>query len=320
MEQGFTEGYDLPFYGPGKISFDSRTGFLVMPQMIPQNLELPIPRAIHAAEVAEEAKKKVKTILDASVPYQRLCLSYDTKKQEERVMRYTILFRTYLEAFYMKKYPAELTGLRRAFIFGRPVVLKQLSEKIEIPLTRDILAVSGKAAGLYQQETGIQPKRAVEAAAAVAAGLAPIVAQAGEAATPPYGGPVTPPYGGPVTPPYGGPVTPPYGGAPLTPVAYPEQPVFGGVAAEEEGGHTPEFGGNAALAIQEASAARGEGGFSPRTPEFRRLRGGRRAGKTRRHSSKRAQTRKAAKGDFAHRIATTFSQIWHIHGRANSKA
>ncbi len=317
MEQGFTEGLELPFYGPGKISFDSRTGFLVLPQMIPQNLALPIPRAIHAAEVAEEAKKKVKKVLDAFVPYQRLCLPYDTKKQEERVMRYNMFFRTYLEQFYMKKYPAELTGLRRAFIFGRPVVLKQLSEKIEIPLGRDVLAASGKAAGLYQQETGIEPKakRNAGAAAAAAGALAPIVAPAGEPLTPPYGA-VTPPYGA-VTPPYGGPVTPPYGAA--TPVAYPEQPVFGAVAAEGEGEgeggfspRTPEFGEG------EAAAAGGEG---PRTPPggLRRLRGGRRQTRSR-GGAKRAQTRKAHKGDFASRIAKTFSQIWHIHGRANSKA
>ena len=386
MEQGFTEGLNLPFYGPGKISVDSRTGFFVLPQMIPQNLTLPIPRAIHEEEVKAATSKKIK-IREAFVPYQRLCLPYDTLAAERRVMRYMMLFRTFLEPFYMKKYPKELTGLRRSFVFGRPIVLKDISTKIAIPLPKDVMKASGEAAGLYQKESGIAPKAKRNAAAAATAGRSPDhiqitsipegsadsdlrvafasynplqvmflsptsalvrlstptaaevaaatdrkvrvrgsivnVAQAMVSSIPSNTGGHTPPLYGATTPPLYGATTPPYGAG--TPVAYPSSPVFGGpvVAAaegeeeeeeekeeEEEGGHTPEG----------APPAGGEeeGGHTPAgTPP-----GGRRkqGGGTRRLRRFRMQTRKAAKGDFAQRVANTFSNIWKIHGNNASKA
>lgn len=204
-----SEGLKLPFYGVGSLSFDTRTGFYVLPQMIPKDL---VVRGEKPADL---------------VQYNSLLIRLTTPELRQRVTDYTVLFRTYLPQKYMTKFPlAKGFGIRRAFIFSRPGFFKRWFEELgfEIPPTLDELGK--RASRLFEQNTGRREAKKAAAKAKTAA--------AGAGAADEEGGHTPPLY----EPAPAGPKTPDYTGAPPA----------GAAATEGEGGRTPktpEFSGGA---------------------------------------------------------------------------
>lgn len=303
LARGFYEGYKLPFYGEGKVCVDSRTGFFVLPQMIPRNMSIPIPPPIRAAEGKETPER---------IPYKGLMLAMDNPEAQKRAIHYALLFRNFLPSTFMKKYEPKLTGLRRAFIFGRPAMLKEVAEKLEVSLPPEFLGLLRQAAGLYQKESGVKPK--AKPAAGAAAGSA---AAAGGPARGFFGsseGPALSPIRIPGS-------TPPFAGnAGIAPVGAEEAggtPLYGNYTPK-----TPEFGGEPTMGGQAAAA--GAPAYAPRTPEFGggAPRGGRRPRRTRGRGSKRMPRRKtrrtASHATQDIQLGHTFAKVWSAHAKANA--
>ena len=273
-----TTGLDLPFYGKGKLSFDSRTGFYVFPQIIPRSYRLPTP----------DDKK--------GSSYSSIVMPLDTPEAKKQALTYMLLFRTPIPEKFMQKYGLEKgVAVRRAMVFGRPPVLSKVFEALDLAVPPAFKASLARAAKQYQLNTGVpsktqQAKTAAAAAAAAAseaaiesgdaggavipsASFVPLPGQNVMARTPPYG-PMgaTPPYGPPgMTPPYGA-ATPPGTPPSYTPPGPMESPPFGAP------GMTPPF------------------------------RGGNRS--TRSSKAKKSQsTRKVSRKPFLH-FATEFKSVW----------
>jgi hypothetical protein len=246
-----TTGIDLPFYGKGKLSFDARTGFFVLPQLIPRNYRLPTP---------DESK---------GIPYSFVVMPLDTPENKKKALTYSLMFRSFIPEKFMQKFGLEKgVAVRRSMIFNRPPVLSKLFEALDLAIPPSFKATLARAAKQYQLNTGVPSKtqqaKAASAAAAqgasaaagasVAAGAnlpplqfeAPFVPGANFAPlagtgaqgfyqprTPTYGnnnaGGFTPPYGAdlpPLSPRYGAtpPGSPPYGAPGFTP---PGSPPYG---------------------------------------------------------------------------------------------
>lgn len=193
MTNAFTNGIKLPFYKEGKLALDSRTGFLILPQMVPSNMKIPLSPTIIAAEkaaiaagaaaraeaakaaAAAGAEKPKEPVAHDSVPYKFLCLPMDTPQATRRALQYILLFRTYLPDKFMVKYDKDKTGLRRAMIFNRPGVLGDVFKTAGIEMPKEYGKTLFEAGKLYQAETGIKPtgpKTKGAAAAGAAAGAA----------------------------------------------------------------------------------------------------------------------------------------------------
>jgi hypothetical protein len=207
MKKLETAGIRLPYYGQGKLCFDTRTGFFVLSQLVPVNLSVPVPG-------------------EGSMPYRKVLMILDSSEARKRAQQYMLTFRTYLPAQFMKKYGLDKGfGVRRAMVFSRPPVLKNVFGELGIEVPADFKGPLAAAAKYYQKETGILPKaKEVPTAALKDADLgtsAVAVATAAEAPRTPEYGSTTPEYGA-ATPEYnatGGPSTPEYNarGGPSTP-------------------------------------------------------------------------------------------------------
>lgn len=190
-----SSGVDLPFYGKGKLSFDSRTGFFVLPQLIPKHYKLPVPDDKNG------------------IPYSFVVMPLDSDQARKNAMTYTLMFRTPIPQKFMEKYGLEKgVGVRRAMIFSRPPVLSKLFEALDLPIPPSYKATLGRAAKQYQLNTGILSK-AQQARIAEKTKETKETAQPQEnqylyqPTTPPYAQ-TTPPYAQ-TTPPYAE-TTPPY--------------------------------------------------------------------------------------------------------------
>ena len=161
------DGIQLPFYGKSKLHFDTRTGFFVLPNMIPKVLRVPVP-----TESVEEGKK-------ADIPYRYLLLPLETADDRRRVMTYMLLFRTFIPGKVMQMFGLEKKfGVRRAMVFERPPVLNWLFTELEIKLPEEYQKIIRRAAQLYQEDTGEKSKLQLQKEAEAAAKLAVVQAPA----------------------------------------------------------------------------------------------------------------------------------------------
>ena len=203
MDMLQTKGIELPTFGNDKMKLDTRTGFYVLPQVIPKSLRVPLP----------EGKTQ---------PYKFLAIPLDTEEARKRAMTYILMFRNFIPEKFMEKYGIDKGfGLPRAMVFDRPPVLARVFDEIGIDVPEHFKDGIRRAAALHQKEGG--KKKEVRPTLPISYGAVP-----GGPTTPPLnnmpsygavsGGPTTPPLnnmpsygavsGGPTTPPYG-PVTPP---------------------------------------------------------------------------------------------------------------
>jgi hypothetical protein len=201
-----TAGISLPYYCQGKLCFDTRTGFFVLSQIVPEGLMVPVPAAEAGAGGAAGAA------VATAIPYKKLLMLLDSTDARKRVEEYMLIFRTFLHNKFMNKYGLEKGfGALRAMVFSRPPVLKDVFSELEIAIPGEFKAQLARAAKMYQKDTGILPKSKPVAAAA-AAEPGPAVAAAAASTTPPYYGGLTPPAAAAPTastPPYYGGLTPP---------------------------------------------------------------------------------------------------------------
>lgn len=187
LESAKNEGLTLPHYGNGSLSFDMRTGFYVLPQMVPKDLRV-----------------RGETPADAPT-YNSLLIRLNTEELRKRALEYAVLFRTFLPHMYMKKFPlAKGFGVPRAMIFSRPGFFKRWFEELGISPIPKMLDDLGKRAS-YQFEVNTGRRNAKKAAEAAAEAEAPMYqpAEAGPKTPPNYSAaanattdvaPSTPPY------------------------------------------------------------------------------------------------------------------------------
>jgi hypothetical protein len=245
MDKAQSEGIELPFYGNGKLSFDTRTGFYVLPQVLSKI-------QVTSKGVEPESVGGGGSSAQQSISYRNLIIPLDTEEARKNAIVYMLKFRTVLPEKYMEKYGiAKGFGLRRAMVFNRPPVLASVFKGLELELPREYRGALAQAAALYQKESGVLPKAALAAAAAGVGGAAPgTPPYYPQSTTPQFGaqGSRTPQFGaqGPGTPKFG-PGTPQFG--PGTPQFGPGTPQFGA-----EGSRTPQFGA--------------EGGAAPSSPPY----------------------------------------------------
>jgi hypothetical protein len=227
-----TTGVKLPFFGGGKLSLDTRTGFYILPQVVPRNLMVPIPAEAPPATVGGGGTAAAAS--PTSQPYRFLAMGLDTAEAKKRALNYILIFRNAIPTKFMEKYGLDRGfGIRRAMVFDRPPVLPRVFQELGLDVPKEFKAGIARAAALFQKNSGAPKKTKVAGAAAGAA--APATPQFGR--TPEFG-PSTPEFGG-RTPEFGG-RTPEFGGR--TPEFGGRTPEFGG-RTPEFGGRTPEFGG-----------------------------------------------------------------------------
>jgi len=169
MDNLQTKGIFLPSFGIGKLSLDTRTGFYILPQVVPRTLTVPLPTADPTG----------------TQPYKFLAMPLDTPEAKKRAMTYILMFRNVVPAKFMDKYGLDKGfGIRRAMAFDRPPVLPRVFDELGLEVPRSFKDGIARAAKLFQGEKGPTKSKA------------PVP-------TPepfPNYGPSTPPYG-PVTPP-----------------------------------------------------------------------------------------------------------------------
>ena len=142
-----TTGLNLPFFGPGKLCLDTRTGFYMFPQVVPRNLVVPVP--------VEEAEASTKT----TQPYRFLALPLDTAEAKKRALNYILIFRNAIPAKFMEKYGLDKGfGIRRAMVFDRPPVLPRVFQELDLEVPKDFKAGIARAAALFQKNTGVSKK------------------------------------------------------------------------------------------------------------------------------------------------------------------
>lgn len=205
MESMKSDGITLPRYGHGVLSFDMRTGFYVLPQMVPKDL-------------------RVRGETDADAPtYNSLLIRLNTPELRQRATEYSVLFRTFLPHMYMKKFPlAKGFGVPRAMVLSRPGFFKRWFEELDIKSIPKVLDDLGKRASYqFEENTGRRKAKKLAAEALYApAQEGPKTPPAAEEAVAAAGS-TTPPYYGSTTPPYAGSTTPPYYGEPMNAAAPP---------------------------------------------------------------------------------------------------
>jgi 16S rRNA G966 N2-methylase RsmD len=151
MNHAETEGIDLPFYGKQRLQFDTRTGFFVLPQMLPSKFQIPVP-------------KDPRRPADPSmIPYRNLLLPLRTEEDRQRALEYMILFREFLpdKAFQIFGLQKGF-GVRRAMVLNRPPVLKILFENMRMKMPALYEKMAKRAAYQYKQNTGKESKANVE--------------------------------------------------------------------------------------------------------------------------------------------------------------
>ena len=117
MKRLESQGITLPFYGKGTLSFDMRTGFYVLPQVLQQKESLYLPLR--------------------------------SPQEKWTSLTYSLLFRTFMSSKYMEV--EESTGLKRAMIFNRPPVLAEIFKKVGIEMPKGFSGLLGRAAGLFKK-------------------------------------------------------------------------------------------------------------------------------------------------------------------------
>jgi hypothetical protein len=192
-------GLRLPFYGGGAMSFDMRTGFYVMPQV-----------------VSPTYKGNVLPIDSNQAPAKR-------KLHQEALRKYLLKARMYSDETYGKELSLPTGAVPNAFIFSRPILLTPIFKAIGIGMPKDFYQYITELREEYQAGRPLTIRLPEAPLAAAAPPLAP------GGRTPEFGG--TPTFGpgpGPGPEPQSpafyvnSPKTPAYG--PTTPV--PQSPAY----------------------------------------------------------------------------------------------
>ncbi len=155
LTEAKTNGIDLPHYGKGKMMFDSRTGFYVLEQFVPERFMIRLPKHAVESDTKRLTDKKVRLF----EPYKKLLLPLATEEDKKRVLTYTLLFRSWNPKKFMHAYGIEKGwGTRRAFVFERPPVLASVYKSWNWEIPKEFTGTLARAAAMYQKETGKMPK------------------------------------------------------------------------------------------------------------------------------------------------------------------
>jgi hypothetical protein len=171
LTSAMTKGVTLPHYGPGKLVFDSRTGFFVLEQMIPKELRLPLSE--HAMN--QERERNPGQEVPRTVLYRSICLPISTDDQRTKMLNYMLTFRTFFADKFLTSYGLlKGFGARRAFLFQRPPILAKVFKLLDKEVPREYKSALARSAAIYQEDTGKAPKErvAVQAGVQVKAGEA----------------------------------------------------------------------------------------------------------------------------------------------------
>lgn len=141
-----TKGLDLPYYGKGKLSFDTRTGFYVFPQVIPR------------MQITEKGE---------TFPYKYLAMPLSTEDERRRALTYMLMFRSMNDEKFMQKYGLEKGfGVKRAMIFDRPPVLTRLFQDLALPIPAAFRDGLGRASRIHKENSTAPTSRIAPAASA----------------------------------------------------------------------------------------------------------------------------------------------------------
>jgi hypothetical protein len=155
-----SKGITLPHFGPGKLSLDTRTGFFILPQVIPRALMIPLPADADAETQAQ------------TQPYRYVTMPLETEEDRKRALNYMLIFRNHIPSRFMEKYGLDKgVGIRRAMVFDRPPVLPRIFDELGLEVPASFRNGIGRASALFQKNTA-RPKP-VAAAAPAAATAAP---------------------------------------------------------------------------------------------------------------------------------------------------
>ena len=275
-----SKGLDLPFYGKGKLSFDTRTGFYVFPQVIPR------------MQITEKGE---------TFPYKYLAMPLSTEDERRRAITYMLMFRSMNDDKFMQKYGLEKGfGIKRAMIFDRPPVLTRLFQDLGLPIPPLFRDGLGRASRIHKENT----------ASASSSGPAP-----SGAAAPPPPSTAAPPAAQPRTPPL--PPMPPSTTPPLPKGMAPARKamsegmsvndIIGGYGKPiNPYGLTREEQGELIKESQASTTPPGE----PNSPPYRPstpLRGGTRKQKAVKRGTRRVKT--------VEHLAKAFSKVWAKLGK-----
>ena len=150
------KGVNLPYYGSGRLCFDSRTGFYVFPQIL-KNLVIP-------------------TGPTTSTMYSQFLLPLNSGEVKRKALAYSLTFRTFMPTKFMET--EQGLGFKRAMIFNRPPVLSKVLEALDIPMPPGFSSILGRAAGIFKKNS------LLPAAAAAAASKPPASSTASKATKP----------------------------------------------------------------------------------------------------------------------------------------
>ena len=297
MEKLQTQGLMLPVYGPGLLSFDTRTGFYILPQVV--------PRSLVVVNQEPSAKKQ------APVPYSRLCIPLANETDKRRATNYKMMFRNFSLLNFMKIYGIETKfGLNRAMIFERPPVLSALFKLFGLGMPKEFI-YGLKRATTTKTEDEEALKKLGQAA----------VPKAAPRGTPP-GSPryaaMTPP-GSPGSPAYAN-TTPPGVSANAEHSARFEearQKLLGSEITKQNiiGGYgkpANPFG------LRENEIKELENMKTPESPKYVPLTPRKQEGGTRKASKAKARKTaksKADKGKTVYDVAASFHKVWASHGK-----
>jgi hypothetical protein len=272
MDMLQTKGIFLPTFGPGKLSLDTRTGFYILPQVVPRSLTVPLPA-------------------EGTQPYKFLAMPLDTPEAKRRALTYIIMFRNVVPAKFMDKYGLDKGfGVRRAMAFDRPPVLPRVFDELGLEVPRSFKDGIARAAKLFQGEKG---GPVAKSKVPVPTTPEPFPDYGGGAGTPPFG---TPPSTTPST-------TPPESNAMKEAI----RNLRLGVDLETivRGGY-----GRKSLTDKEKEELRQmtptSPVYRPSTPQG----GGTRRVKTKSKGSKLAKGTRKHKGNTLEEVAKLFSKIW----------
>lgn len=135
MDMLQTKGIFLPSFGLGRLSLDTRTGFYMLPQVVPRTLNVPLPAA------------------EGTQPYKFLAMPLDTPEAKRRALTYILMFRNVVPAKFMDKYGLDKGfGVRRAMAFERPPVLPRVFDELGLEVPRSFKDGIARAAKLFQGE------------------------------------------------------------------------------------------------------------------------------------------------------------------------
>jgi hypothetical protein len=183
MEKLQTQGIVLPSYGAGALSFDTRTGFYILPQVVPRSLM--VVNKDQDQQQQKEAKKQ------APVPYARLCIPLANEADKRRVTNYKLMFRNFSLLHFMKNYGIETKfGLNRAMIFERPPVLSALFKLFGLGMPKEFIYGLKRATATKMEDEDALKKLGQAASSFMASPAAAAAAAVGT----PQGSPGSPGY------------------------------------------------------------------------------------------------------------------------------